>query len=93
MMNSIQYQHYEKDMVMLPLSRYRREFEVLDSNPCDGTKFHKQKSTLNKLAKKLYMYNVTRRGEWENIEIKGSLGEIGCGGLVEGFDLRDLSHG
>jgi hypothetical protein len=24
MMNSIQYQHYEKDMVMLPLARYRR---------------------------------------------------------------------
>ena len=38
------------------------------------------------------MYNVTRRGEWENIEIKGSLGEIPCGQLVEGFDLRDLSH-
>lgn len=39
-MSSIQYQHYEKDMVMLPLARYRREFEVLDSNPCDKKKFH-----------------------------------------------------
>lgn len=34
------------------------------------------------------MYNVMRRGQWENIEIKGSLGDIQCGQLVEGFDLR-----
>lgn len=39
------------------------------------------------------MYNVTRRGEWQNVVIKGALGDIHCGGLVEGFDLRDLSHG
>ena len=38
------------------------------------------------------MYNVTRRGEWENMEIKGTLGEIPCGQLVEGFDLRELSY-
>ena len=35
---------------------------------------------------------MTRRGEWENIEIKGALGDIPCGQLVEGFDLRELSH-
>lgn len=38
------------------------------------------------------MYNVTRRGEWQNVQIKGALGEIPCGQLVEGFDLRELSH-
>ena len=40
-MSSIQYQHYEKDMQLLPLNIYRREFEVLDANPCDKKKFHK----------------------------------------------------
>lgn len=38
------------------------------------------------------MYNVTRRGEWENVVVKAALGELHCGQLVEGFDLRDLSH-
>lgn len=34
------------------------------------------------------MYTVTRRGQWENIVIKAALGQIPCGQLVEGFDLR-----
>ena len=38
------------------------------------------------------MYNITRRGEWENVEIKAPLGDIPCGQLLEGFDLRYLSY-
>lgn len=61
-MSTIQYQHYEKDMQILPLNRYKRQFQVLDANPCQKNKFHSQKSTLNKLVNKMYMYNITRKG-------------------------------
>lgn len=47
---------------MLPLSKYKKQFEILDSNPADRTKFHALKSTLNKYAKKIYDYNVTPAG-------------------------------
>jgi hypothetical protein len=91
-MNSIQYHHYEKDMEFLPLSKYSREFEVLDCEPCEKKKFHGIKSTLNKLVNKLYMYTVVRQGEWENLVVKAALGELACGVMVEGFDLRELNH-
>lgn len=62
LMSSSQYYHYENDMHMLPLSRYRREFEILDSNPTDRKQYHKIKSTLNKYASRTFDYNVTRVG-------------------------------
>ena len=31
---------------------------------------------------------MTRRDEYENIDVMGALGELPCGALVEGFDLR-----
>lgn len=46
---------------MLPLSRYKKEFEILDCNPVDKKKHHANKSISNKLVPKLYHYNVTRR--------------------------------
>ena len=73
-MNSIQYYHYENDMQTLPLARYRKEFEILDCNPYEKKKHHTMKSISNKLIPKLYFYNVTRRDEWENIEIRAPLG-------------------
>ncbi len=62
LMSNAQYYHYENDISMLPLSKYKKEFEILDSNPADRKKFHKIKSTLNKYASRIYDYNVTRCG-------------------------------
>lgn len=62
LMSSAQYYHYENDLHFLPLSKYKREFEILDSNAVDRKQYHKVKSTLNKYASKIYYYNVTRAG-------------------------------
>lgn len=77
---------------MLSLSRYKRTFEILDSNPADRKDYHKIKSTLNKYSSKIYYYNVTKCGEWVNIEIKGNMGELPAGTVVEGFDLSHLNY-
>ena len=91
-MNSNQYYHYENDIQCLPLSRYKREFEILDSNVYEKKKHHDKKSISNKLIPKLYFYNVTRKEEWENLEMRAPLGDLKCGTIVEGFDLRYLNH-
>lgn len=54
LMSNIQYYHYEKDIQMLPLSRYRQQFEILDCNPVDKAKYRQLKSTLNKYASKVH---------------------------------------
>ena len=59
LMSSIQYYHYEKDIQMLSLSKYKQQFEILDSSPVDRKDYHKIKSTLNKYSSKV--------GEWMNI--------------------------
>lgn len=51
---------------MLSLSKFKTEFEILDSNPVDRKDYHKIKSTLNKFASRTYYYNVTKCGEWAN---------------------------
>jgi hypothetical protein len=66
-MSSIQYYHYEKDIQMLSLSKYKQQFEILDSTAVDRKDYHKIKSTLNKYSSKIYFYNVTKLGEWMNI--------------------------
>lgn len=66
LMSSAQYYHYETDLHMLSLSKYRSQFEILDSNPVDRKDYHKVKSTLNKYASRIYWYNVTRCEEWVN---------------------------
>jgi len=67
---------------MLSLSKYKSEFEILDSNPADRKKYHKIKSTLNKYASKIYYYNVIRPTEYVNIEIRGNLGDLEAGTMV-----------
>jgi hypothetical protein len=64
----------------------------LDCNSYDKKKHHTMKSITNRLIPKLNFYNVTRKDEWENVEVRAPLGELKCGTIVEGFDLRFLSH-
>lgn len=92
LMSTGQYYHYEEDMRMLPLSKYKKEFEILDSNPRERKEYHKIKSTLNKFATRTFDYNVTRVGEWENIEVRGNLGDLPCTTIVQGFDLSHLNY-
>jgi nonsense-mediated mRNA decay protein 3 len=92
LMSSAQYYHYEDDIHMLPLHQYKTQFEILDSNPADRKQHHKLKSTLNKYASRIYEYNVTRCGEWVNNEVRGSMGQLPPGALVEGFDLSKLNY-
>lgn len=92
LMSSIQYYYYEKDIQMLNLSRYKRSFQILDCNPVDRKDYHKIKSTLNKYSSKIYFYNVTKCGQWVNIEIRGNMGELAAGTVVEGFDLSHLNY-
>jgi hypothetical protein len=66
LMSSAQYYHYETDIQMLSLSKYKSQFEILDANPADRKQYHQIKSTLNKYASRIYWYNVTRCGEWVN---------------------------
>ena len=79
-------------MHMLSLSKYKSQFEILDSNPVDRKEYHKVKSTLNKYASKIFYYNVTRCEEWVNNEVKGNLGDLPHGTIVEGFDLTKLKY-
>ena len=92
LMSMAQYYHYENEIAMLSLSKYKTQFEILDSNPIDRKAYHKVKSTLNKYASRTFYYNVTRCGEWTNNEIKGNLGELEAGTMVEGFDLTKLNY-
>ncbi len=64
----------------------------MDSNPCDRKDYHKIKSTLNKYSDKIYYYNVTKCGEWVNIEIRGNMGDLTAGTVVEGFDLSHVNY-
>ena len=66
LMSSAQYYHYENDIHMLSLSKYKSQFEILDSTPVDRKSYHKIKSTLNKYASRIFYYNVTRCEEWVN---------------------------
>lgn len=77
---------------MLSLSRYKQTFEILDCNQADRKEYHRIKSTLNKYSDKIYYYNVTKAEEWVNIQIKGNLGDLPAGTLVEGFDLSQLNY-
>ena len=92
LMSSIQYYYHEKDIQMLSLSKYKQQFEILDCNPVDRKDYHKIKSTLNKYSNKIFYYNVTKKDEWVNIEIKANMGELTPGTLVEGFDLSQLNY-
>lgn len=77
---------------MLSLSKYKQQFEILDCNPADRKDYHKIKSTLNKYSDKIFYYNVTKKDEWVNIEVKGNMGDLAPGTLVEGFDLSQLNY-
>lgn len=95
-MNAQQYQHYDKDIQLLPLKTYSSKFSVLD---CTSTDPYKKKSKLSSkgepqqpLYTTLPIYDaiVAQEGNWETVHIRTHL-DLSVGQDVDAFDLRTMN--
>ena len=80
-MNHKQYFHYEKDIDLLPLKRYKSTFQVLDFTPTPKTD---SKRTLHDV--------VLSSEKFDLIETKTHFSHLNIGYDVDCFDLRNINY-